>query len=99
MAMRQLIQKFAPLVLESAAAISYLRKRQSELRPNDADARLEAIENVMEVQSTLNTTVDVQLKLIHALLEKTLKRLQVAIFALIATATIAALALAVALMK
>jgi hypothetical protein len=99
MAMRELIQKLGPLVLESAAAVSYLRKRIGESRPNGAEARLDAIENAMEVQSTLNNTIDVQINIIHALLEKAQKRLQVVIVALIATGTIAALALAVALMK
>lgn len=99
MPMRELIQKLGPLVLESAAAVSYLRKRIGESRPNGAEARLDAIENAMEVQSTLNNTIDVQINIIHALLEKTQKRLQVVIIALVATGTIAALALAVALMK
>jgi acetylglutamate synthase len=99
MAMTQLIQKLGPLVLESAAAVSYLRKRMGESRPNGAEARLDALENAIEVQSTLNKTVDVQMNLIIALLEKARKRLQITIIALIATATLAALSLAVALMK
>jgi len=99
MPMRDLIQKLGPLVLESAAAVSNLRKRITESRPNGAEARLAAIENAMEVQSTLNNTIDVQMNIIHALLEKAQKRLQIVIVALIATGTIAALALAAALMK
>ena len=99
MPMRELIQKLGPLVLESAAAVSYLRKRIGESRPNGAEARLDAIENAMEVQSTLNNTIDVQMNIIHALLENAQKRLQIVIVALIATGTIAALALAAALMK
>jgi hypothetical protein len=99
MPMRELIQKLGPLVLESAAAVSYLRKRIGESRPNGAEARLDAIENAMEVQSTLNNTIDVQMNIIHALLEKAQKRLQIVIVALIATGTIAALALSAALMK
>ena len=99
MAMRELIQKLGPLVLESAAAVSYLRKRISESRPDGAEARLDAIENAMEVQSTLNNTIDVQIHIIHALLEKTQKRLQVVIITLIATGTVAVLALAMALIK
>ena len=99
MPMRELIQKLGPLVLESAAAVSYLRKRITESRPNGAEARLDAVENAMEVQSTLNNTLDVQMNIIHALLEKVQKRLQIVIVALIATGTVAALALAAALMK
>jgi hypothetical protein len=99
MAMTQLIQKLGPLLLESAAAVSYLRKRMGAFRPNGAEARLAALENAIEVQSTFNKTVDVQMNLIVALLEKAQKRLQLAIVALIATGTLAALALAAALMK
>jgi len=99
MAMTQLIQKLGPLVLESAAAVSYLRKRMGESGANSAEARLEALENAIEVQSTLNKTVEVQMHLIVALLEKAQKRLRLAIVGLIATGTLAALALAVALMK
>jgi hypothetical protein len=53
----------------------------------------------MELQVTLNETVDAQIKLVHSLLEKVQKRLQVVIIALIATGTLAALALAAAFMK
>jgi hypothetical protein len=53
----------------------------------------------MQIQTTLNESVDVQIKLLYALLEKTQKKLQIAIVALIATATIAALALAAAWMR
>ncbi len=99
MAMNRLLQKLAPLVLESAAAVSYLRKFIGESRPNGVEARLDALENAVEVQSTLNKTVDVQMSLILALLEKAHKRLQILLVALIATGTLAALALAAALMK
>jgi hypothetical protein len=63
------------------------------------EPRLDALENAIEVQSTLNKTVDVQMNLILALLEKAQKRLQITLLALIATATLAALALAVAILK
>ncbi len=99
MAMNRLLQKLAPLVLESAAAVSYLRKFIGESRPNGVEARLDALENAVEVQSTLNKTVDVQMSLILVLLEKAHKRLQILLVALIATGTLAALALAAALMK
>jgi hypothetical protein len=53
----------------------------------------------MEIQSVLNENVDVQIKVIHALLEKTQKKLRIVIVLLIATATVAALAFATALMR
>jgi len=99
MAMTQLLQKLGPLVLESAAAVSYLRKCMGESRSNGAEARLAAPENAINVQTTFNKTVEVQMNLVVALLEKAQKKLQLAIIALIATGTLAAIALAAALMK
>jgi hypothetical protein len=98
-AMRQLIDKLRALIVGSAAAANNLRKRLTEARPNAAESRLEALERAMELQVTLNETVDAQIKLVHSLLEKVQKRLQVVIIALIATGTLAALALAAAFMK
>jgi hypothetical protein len=97
--MKQLIEKLRPLVSGSATAVSHLRKRLTEARPNAVEARLEALEKTMEIQATLNETVDVQVKLIHALLEQAQKRLQIVTFVLIASATVAALAFAAALMR
>jgi hypothetical protein len=97
--MKQLIQKLGPLVLSGAAIVSNLRKGITELRPKAIESRLDAMENASEIQATLNESIDVQMKLIHALMEKTHKRLQLVIIALIATATVAALALAMVLMK
>jgi hypothetical protein len=97
--MKQLIQKLGPLVLGGAAIVSNLHKGLMELRPKDIESRLDAMENAVEIQATLNKSIDVQMKLIHALMEKTRKRLQLVIIALIATGTVAALALAMVLMK
>ncbi|HVO91374.1 MAG TPA: hypothetical protein VMT22_00950, partial [Terriglobales bacterium] len=58
-----------------------------------------ALEKAMEIQTVLNENVDVQIKLIHALLEKTRKKLQIVTVLLIATATVAGLAFAAALMR
>ena len=99
MAMTQLLQKLGPLVLESAAAVIYMRKFIGDSRHSGVEPRLDALENAIEVQSTLNKTVDVQMNLVLALLEKAQKRLQITLIAMIATATLAALALAVALLK
>ena len=97
--MKQLIQKLGPLVLSGAAIVSNLRKGLMESRPQGIESRLDAMENALEVQATLNESTDVQMKLIHALMEKTHKRLQLVIIALIAAGTVAALALAMVLMK
>jgi hypothetical protein len=71
----------------------------AETRPSGADARIDAIENALQIQSTLNESLDVQVRLIQELLKKTQKRLQIVTVALIAAGTLAALALAVAVMK
>jgi hypothetical protein len=97
--MKDLIQKLGPILVGSATVVTNLRKLLAESRPNGADARIDAIENALQIQSTLNESLDVQVRLIHELLKKTQKRLQVVIVALIATGTVAAVALAVAAMK
>jgi membrane glycosyltransferase len=97
--MRQLIDKLRALIVGSAAAAINLRKRLTEARPDAAESRLEALERAMEIQVTLNETVDAEIKLVHSLLEKGQKRLQVVIVALIAVGTLAVLALAAAFMK
>ena len=97
--MKDLIQKLGPILVGSATVVANLRKLLAESRPNGADARIDAIENALQVQSTLNESLDVQVRLIHEMLKKTQKRLQIVVVALIATGTVAALALAVAAMK
>ena len=97
--MKDLIQKLGPILVGSATVVANLRKLLAESRPNGADARIDAIENALQVQSTLNESLDVQVRLIHELLKKTQKRLQIVVVALIATGTVAALVLAVAAMK
>ena len=97
--MKDLIQKLGPILVGSATVVTNLRKLLAESRPNGADARIDAIENALQIQSTLNESLDVQVRLIHELLKKNQKRLQVVIVALIATGTVAAVALAVAAMK
>ncbi len=97
--MKDLIQKLGPIVLGSATVVANLRKLLAESRPNGADARIDAIEDALQIQYTLNESVDVQVRLIHELLKKTQKRLQIVIVALIAMGTVAALALAVAVIK
>lgn len=97
--MKDLIQKLGPIVFGSATVVANLRKLLAESRPKGADARIDAIEDALQIQSTLNESVDVQVRLIHELLKKTQKRLQIVIVALIAMGTVAALALAVAVIK
>jgi len=97
--MKDLIQKLGPIVLGSATVVANLRKLLAETRPSGADARIDAIENALQIQSTLNESLDVQVRLIQELLKKTQKRLQIVTVALIAAGTLAVLALAIAVMK
>ena len=99
MAMRELVSRLGSLVLGSAAAAGALRKRLADPRHDATDARVDALERAMEIQATLNETVDAQVKLIHTLLDKAQKRLQIVTIVLIVTATVAALAFALALMR
>jgi hypothetical protein len=97
--MRQLIEKLRALIAGSAAAATNLRSRMTELRPGATESRLDAVERAMEIQVMLNENVDAQIKLVHSLLEKVQKRLQILVIALIGIGTVAALALAAALLK
>ena len=97
--MKDLIQKLGPIVLGSATVVANLRKLLAETRPSSSDARIDAIENALQIQSTLNESLDVQVRLIQELLKKTQKRLQIVTVALIAAGTLAVLALAIAVMK
>jgi hypothetical protein len=97
--MRQLIEKLRALIARSAAAATNLRTRMTEVRPGATESRLDAVERAMEIQVMLNENVDAQIKLVHSLLEKVQKRLQILVIALIGIGTVAALALAAALLK
>ncbi|HEY1232206.1 MAG TPA: hypothetical protein VH851_15105 [Candidatus Binatia bacterium] len=98
--MKDLIQKLGPIVLGSATVVANLRKLLAETRSTGgSEARIEAVENALQIQSTLNESLDLQVRLIQELLKKTQKRLQIVTVALIAAGTLAALALAIAVMK
>jgi hypothetical protein len=97
--MKAILKRLGLLLPTSAAALVSLRRRFAKPHPNDAGAQLGALEKAMEIQTVLNENVDVQIKLIHALLEKTRKKLQIVTVLLIATATVAGLAFAAALMR
>lgn len=97
--MIDLLKRLGVLVPSGAAALMSLRQRFSEPRSNGAGAQIGALEKAMEIQTALNESVDVQIRLLQALLEKTQKRLQILTVLLIATATVAALAFAAALLR
>jgi hypothetical protein len=91
--MRQLIEQLRVLMGGSGGAAN------AEARLDASEARLDSFERAMQIQGVLNETVDAQIKLVYSLLEQVQKRLQLAIIALVAVATIAAFALAAALLR
>lgn len=98
MAMMQLIRKLRPLAAGGATAVEFCR-HLLDSRTNHSDARIDALEESMELQAALNETVGVQIRIIQALLENVQKTLRIVMIGVIATATLAALALAVAILK
>lgn len=94
--MVQFIQRFRPLI-SNAAGVIY--KHLLAARANHADARIAALEKGLEMQAALNETVEVQIKTVQSSLETVQKTLRIVILGVIATATLAGLALAVALLR
>jgi hypothetical protein len=97
--MKQLFARLRPLVSGGATALGALRKRLADLRPDHGADRLAALEKTFELQAELNETVDVQITVLQVQLAKLRKTVQFLLIALIATATLAAIALAAALMR
>ena len=98
--MRQLLTKLRPLVVAGgAAAVGALRKRLGDLRSDDSANRLTALEKGFEIQNELNANMDVQITVLQVQLVKLRKTVQFLLIALVATTTIAAIALAAVLMR
>jgi len=98
MTMMQLIRKLRPLAAGGATAVEFC-KHLLDSRTNHNNARIDALEESMELQAALNETVGVQIAIIQALLEKVQRTLRIVMIGVIATATIAALALAAAILS
>ena len=97
--MNQLIAKIRPLLAGGATAVEALRKRLADLSPEHAADRLTALEKTFELQTELNETIDVQITVLQVQLAKLRKTVQFLLISLIATATLAAIALAAAFMR
>jgi len=98
--MRQLLTKLRPLVVAGGtAAVGALRKRFGDLRSDDSANRLAALEKGFEIQNELNANMDVQITVLQVQLVKLRKTVQFLLIALVATTTIAAIALAAVLMR
>lgn len=99
MALRGLFAKLRPLAAGGASAVGVLRKRLADLRADPSADRLLALEKTVELQAQLNQTVDVQIAVLQAQLAKLRRAVQLLVIVLIATATLAAIALAAALLR
>ena len=94
----QLTKKVSLWVAASAVTLGFGRKSISP-PPAGLTTRLNALETVLESQGTVNENFVLQLKVVYARVEKMQKQLLFVTIALIATVTIAALALAVAILS
>lgn len=98
--MRQLLTKLRPLVVAGGvAALGAVRKRLGDLGSEPSANRLYALEKGFEIQNELNANLDVQITVLQVQLVKLRKTVQFLLIALIATTTIAAIALAAVLMR
>jgi uncharacterized coiled-coil protein SlyX len=95
----RLVEKLAPLVLASAPVVSAIRKLVADSRDGSVEARIANLEEAMELQSALNEKIDVELKIVHALLEKVQRSLRILIITVIVALILAVAALAIALVK
>ena len=98
--MRQLLTKLRPLVVAGGvAALGAVRKRLGGLGSEPSANRLYALKKGFEIQNELNANLDVQITVLQVQLVKLRKTVQFLLIALIATTTIAAIALAAVLMR
>ena len=96
---KTLVEKFGPLILGSAPVVSAIRKVVADSRFGADESRISRLEKTMELQAALNEKVEVQLKIVQALLENVQRSLKLLTIAAIATAIIAVVAIFLALFK
>jgi hypothetical protein len=94
-----LIERLGPLILSSAPVIGAIRKLLDDGSKGGYEARVVNLEKAMELQSALNESIDVQLKIVQALLQRVQRSLQILVIAVIGTAIIAAAALALVILQ
>jgi hypothetical protein len=99
MTLAGIINELYRLARHGARVLSNFPPRQAQAPAANQVNRLEALERAAEVQAALNDTFTFQLKVVCDLLEKSRKRLFVVTLGLIATATVAAVALAAAMLS
>lgn len=95
----RLIERLGPLILSSAPVIGAIRKLLDDSAKGENGARAANLEKAMELQSALNDSIDMQLKIVQALLKRVQRSLQILVIAVIGTAIIAAAALALVILQ
>ncbi len=99
MAVGDIFTKWLPLVSGGATAVGVLRKRLAEVRHDPSADRLSALEKTIELQAELNENIDMQLAVAQTQIAKLQRTVRALLFVVIATATVAVLALAAALRR
>ena len=99
MSLAVIINGLCRLARDGARVLANLPAPRAQASAPHQVNRLEALERAAEVQAALNDSVTFQLKVVCDLLEKSRKRLFVVTLGLIATATVAAVALAAAMLS
>ena len=95
----RLIERLGPLILSSAPIIGAIRKLLDDRAKGGCDARVANLEKAMELQSALNDSLDLQLKIVQTLLKRVQRFLQILVIAVVGTAIIAAAALALVILQ
>jgi predicted PurR-regulated permease PerM len=93
------MERLGPLILGGAPLIGAIRKLINDSTNDGGETRVANLEKAMELQSALNDSIDVQLKIIQGLLEKVQRALKMLVIVAIGTAIIAGVALAIVLLK
>lgn len=97
--MKSLIDRLRALLSASSVVLTNFRNILTESRSNAVEARLEALEKALDIQAALNGSIDTQIKLVYALLERVQKTLRIVIIGFIFSSTLALLAIAAVLMR
>jgi hypothetical protein len=95
----RLVERLGPLVLSTAPVIGAIRKVLDGSAKEGYEAQVANLEKAMELQSALNDSIDAQLKIVQALLERVQRSLQILVIAVIGAAIIAVTALALVILN
>ncbi|MGH7773811.1 MAG: hypothetical protein ACREQA_16420 [Candidatus Binatia bacterium] len=95
----KLLKQLGPLIVATGSVTKAIRDLVSPFRQGGGETRIANLEKAIELQASLNEKVDGQLKIIQPVLENVQRSLKTLSIAVIGIAIIAALAIAIALLK